>query len=567
MTAKRTPDHDQTSPASTTSVSSVRALARKLRAARLERSLVLLLGIWALGLLALCGVFVFEGRADETRRAQVVIAQMRNEQGTLLAIAFSPAISPIAAPSQQTARQLTQAKLAYQESLVTLTAIGQSDEPARIRATSGAYFAFIDHLSALVGRKASNQAALQLGASERPGGIQYRLAAEFDRADVEYGRDASRSREVASAATVVAIILLLIAVSIAFQHLHRARRRSHREATTDALTGLGNRRKLFTDMDSPANAANRDRTLAAIFDLDGFKAYNDTFGHPAGDALLARLGGKLAAAVADWGRAYRIGGDEFVVTTHAAEGERLLLTAQAALSEQGQGFSIGCSIGSTRMYAGSSFEDALHVADQSLYANKRSRRGDAPADAKDALLQVLAEQNQDLVTHLGHVADLAARTAASLGLSPKEVGFTRLAAELHDIGKSAMPASILDKPGPLDAAERWFMQRHSEIGERIVAAAPTLKAIAPVVRAAHERPDGKGYPDGLVTAEIPISSRIIAVVDAFDAMTSERPYQRAMSVGDALAELRLHAGTQFDPTVIEAFAGTLSVRSEAPLAA
>ena len=98
------------------------------------------------------------------------------------------------------------------------------------------------------------------------------------------------------------------------------------------------------------------------------------------------------------------------------------------------------------------------------------------------------------------------------------------------------------------------MQRHSEIGERIVAAAPTLKAIAPIVRAAHERPDGLGYPDGLSATEIPISSRIIAVVDAFDAMTSNRPYQQAMPISDALAELRLHAGTQFDPAVIEAFA-------------
>ena len=144
---------------------------------------------------------------------------------------------------------------------------------------------------------------------------------------------------------------------------------------------------------------------------------------------------------------------------------------------------------------------------------------------------------------------------------------TRLAAEFHDIGKAAIPASILDKPGPLDPAERAFMQRHSLIGERIVAAAPTLEAIAPIVRAAHERPDGGGYPDGLHLDEIPICSRIIAVVDAYDAMTSDRPYRQAIPATAALAELRRHAGTQFDPGVVEAFATALAGHAEVALAA
>jgi diguanylate cyclase (GGDEF)-like protein len=542
-------------------MSNPRALWEELRGYRPGRSAVVLVGMWVLGLVALGAVFAFAERADATRRAEVVIAQLRNEQGSLLAVAFSPAITPGAPRPEQTAIQLAEAKRTYRNSLTRLAALGHSDEPTRIQATSGRYFEFIDHLSALVARRASAQAALQLGASERPGGIQYALEAEFDRADVGYAADAARSRNVASTATAAATILLLIAFSIAFHHLLRARRRSHEDAMTDALTGLGNRRRLFADMEQSAVALERGTTLAAIFDLDGFKAYNDTFGHPAGDALLAGLGRKLSATVAGEGHAYRIGGDEFVVTTSAADGERLLSSAQSALSEQGAGFAIGCSMGSTRVEAGSSFEDALHVADQRLYANKRAGRGEAASDAKDALLQVLAEQNADLVIHLGHVSDLAARTAATLGLPPSQVVLTRLAAELHDIGKSAMPASILEKAGALDADERWFMQRHSEIGERIVAAAPTLKATAPIVRAAHERPDGKGYPDGLRLDDIPISSRIIAVVDAYDAMTSDRPYQRAMPATDAFAELRRHAGTQFDPAVIEAFAASMSTRS------
>jgi two-component system cell cycle response regulator len=200
-------------------------------------------------------------------------------------------------------------------------------------------------------------------------------------------------------------------------------------------------------------------------------------------------------------------------------------------------------------------------------AHKRSARTPFGTDVKDALLQLLTAQSESLVAHLAQVADLATSTAMILGLSPDEVRLTRLGAELHDVGKVGIPASILDKAGPLDAEERWFMQRHSEIGERIVAATPALRSIAPIVRAVHERPDGKGYPDGITLEEIPTPSRVIAVVDAFDAMTHDRPYQRAMPAERALGELRRHAGTQFDPAVVEAFAGAITSLQAVPVAA
>ena len=189
------------------------------------------------------------------------------------------------------------------------------------------------------------------------------------------------------------------------------------------------------------------------------------------------------------------------------------------------------------------------------------------SDVKDALLQVMAAQSESLVAHLAQVAELATGTAIALGLPPAEVRLTCLGAELHDVGKIGIPASILDKAGPLDAEERWFMQRHSEIGERIAAATPVLKEIAHIVRAVHERPDGKGYPDGLELRDIPVPARIIAVVDAFDAMTHDRPYQRAVPGERALAELRRHAGTQFDPAVVEAFASVIAACDAEPLAA
>ena len=173
---------------------------------------------------------------------------------------------------------------------------------------------------------------------------------------------------------------------------------------------------------------------------------------------------------------------------------------------------------------------------------------------RDALVQLIAEQRKELGASSINIADLAAATATTLGLSPDDVACTRIAAQLHDIGKTAVPEAILSKPGPLDSDEWDFMRRHTLIGERIVAAAPALARVAPIVRASHERPDGNGYPDGLMIEAIPIGARIVAVVDAFSAMVSSRPYKPAMTIDDALGELRRCAGTQFDTDVVDAFA-------------
>ena len=525
------------------------------------RAMLLLAVIWTLGIVAMGTVIRFERRADETRQAQVVIAEMRNQQGTLISIAFDPAVASAAnVPRRaETKVRLREAARVLDTSVKTLERLGHSDAPVTIGLLTERYYAFTDRLSTLVANGDSIKAALEYGKSQQPGGIQAQLSAEFSRADLDYGRQAARSRKIATIATILAITFLLIAFSLAFERSVRARRRSDAHAMTDALTGLGNRRKLFADTERNISSLAAEQTLTiAIFDLDGFKAYNDTFGHPAGDALLARLGARLLATVAGLGRAYRIGGDEFIVTTGSHSDTRLIRAAQAALTEHGEGFRIGCSLGSTRVAAGETLEQALHVADQRLYANKRSGRSDPRTEAKDVLLQVLAEQNENLVGHLGHVAALARSTAVRLDLPADQVALVRLAAELHDIGKAAIPKAIADKTGPLDHQERLFMQRHSEIGERIVAAAPTLKKIAPIIRHTHERIDGTGYPDKLTHDQIPICSRIIAVVDAYDAMTSQRPYQQAMPQEDAVAELRNNAGTQFDPTVVAAFTSVLA---------
>jgi len=172
-------------------------------------------------------------------------------------------------------------------------------------------------------------------------------------------------------------------------------------------------------------------------------------------------------------------------------------------------------------------------------ARRRPRERDRPA--------------RDGSIHLRRTSGVTGRASLSTGLSPDRVADVRSAAELHDVGKVAIPDDILEKPSALSDEEWTFMRRHTLIGARIVAAAPALDRVAPLVRSSHERWDGRGYPDGLAGEEIPLGARIVAVCDAFHAMTSDRPYGQALDPEMALEELERCAGTQFDPAVVGAF--------------
>jgi diguanylate cyclase (GGDEF)-like protein len=347
------------------------------------------------------------------------------------------------------------------------------------------------------------------------------------------------------------------------EDVRRNMRAAHQQleiaSETDSLTGLCNRRKLMADLREVATSGQP--AVLVVLDLDGFKSYNDTFGHPAGDSLLTRVGTRLQQTADGHGRAYRLGGDEFCSIWHLDEANRASAEAisAAAMCERGEGFSITAAYGGVAMPTeATTAEAALRMADLRMYSLKHGSRSSSSIQSTGVLLQALAELRPELGPHINAVMVLAEATARNLGLSPHVIEQVRHAAQLHDIGKIAIPNAILEKPGPLSVQEWGFVRRHTIIGERILNAAPALAEVARLVRSTHERYDGGGYPDALVGDASPIGSRIISVCDAFDAMTSDRPYRLAMTPHDALAELQRCSGTQFDSKIVAAFQAALS---------
>jgi len=339
------------------------------------------------------------------------------------------------------------------------------------------------------------------------------------------------------------------------------------QAVTDALTGLGNRRRLARDLaDALERAATDPPALLLLFDLDGFKGYNDTFGHLAGDALLSRLGAKLSTAVGPGGGAYRLGGDEFcaLLDVHADDLDERIARTAAALSETGNQFAIGASFGAVLLpHEADNPDYALQLADERMYASKRRRAAGPRDQARDVLMRTMQAKQPDLDEHSSEVADLATRVARKLGQVGEALDEIARGAELHDIGKVGIPDAILTKTGPLDADEWEFMRQHPILGERILNGAPALRPVARLVRASHERWDGSGYPDRLAGEDIPLGARIVAVCDAYEAMTADRSYRRALPHDVACRELRANAGTQFDPAVVEAFLATIDASDAA----
>ena len=522
--------------------------------------LVPLAVVMALGLAAIVTVVKLEQHADASRQAEVTLAHAKIELWQV-GIAAWHANAAGGGSSAEAYREITLGKRDVERTVDQLrhesqiSALNRIERPLQsfgevtlkiygIGSTRG----YGPWINGLMGTQNSRTAA---------------VVALLDAAGHEYAASAKQANTLGLVGSSAAIVLLLLAFALVYRQAARARAvaerlaaRNRADAVTDTLTELRNRRALIEDLERGAETASPERPLMlALFDLDGFKQYNDTFGHAAGDALLGRLARALTSACQGHATAYRMGGDEFCVLarTNGDAAQELILAAKTALSETGDHWTIGCSAGVLWLPTeASSASEALSLVDIRMYAEKAGRAS-AGRQATDALLRVLNARDPDMKLHTSNVARHARAAAQALGLRDYEISEITVAAELHDIGKTAIPDAVLAKPGALDPAEWELIRQHTLLGERIMHGAPALANAARLVRSSHERIDGTGYPDGLTGEQIPLGSRIICVCDAFDAMISERPYKRAISDQDALAELRRCAGTQFDSRVVEVF--------------
>jgi diguanylate cyclase (GGDEF)-like protein/putative nucleotidyltransferase with HDIG domain len=334
-------------------------------------------------------------------------------------------------------------------------------------------------------------------------------------------------------------------------------------------------------------------TSLLVGDLDHFKAINDRFGHHQGDRALQRFSALVLATKRELDAAARIGGEEFALILPATDehgafviAERLRRRVREELAQEGRPLSISFGI-STRLHDGDTADQLLLRADQALYVAKdlgrdrsvvynaevtaalRVRKSDVTATEHLPAVLVLAEtldlRDSGTAAHSQTVGRYAEVIAVELGVEPARVERIRLAGLLHDIGKLGVPDPVLRKEGPLSDAEWTEMRKHAELGARILAGA-NLDDISEWVLAHHERPDGTGYPAGLEADRIPIEAAILAVADSFEAMTSDRVYRRGVPVEAAVEELRRHAGTQFDPVVVDALVAGLRLPRAAPRA-
>jgi len=376
----------------------------------------------------------------------------------------------------------------------------------------------------------------------------------------------------------VALVGPLLAIQLYQRALLRALR-AVRLALTDPLTGLGNHRHFHERLARELEHALRyDRPLAlCLVDVDDFKRVNDRFGHPAGDSVLSQVSARLRQT----GEAFRLGGDEFAVLLPGFEAPDALTAAESIIDRIAT-IDFG-HMGAVTVSAGIAIapeharerDELLRLVDSALYWAKeygknRARvyrpdvveladlrrlasAGDRAGRLRAAASLARAVDARDVYTgnHSQRVAQLAVRLAARLGLSREELELTQLAASLHDVGKLALPEDLLCKPEQLTEPEWATLRQHAQIGFRMLESLG-VDPVAKWVLHHHERWDGSGYPDSLAGTEIPVGARIIFVADAFDAMTSDRIYRRRRSRDEALAEILRCAGTQFDPSVVEA---------------
>jgi diguanylate cyclase (GGDEF)-like protein len=401
------------------------------------------------------------------------------------------------------------------------------------------------------------------------------------------------------AIVLVSAMLLLIASLLGFRRARavgaellaaeqRARADAERISRMDVLTGLFNRRHAMETIEHElARAGRQDSAIGILmFDIDHFKRINDAHGHSGGDAVLVEVARRLRSGVREWDMAARVGGEEFCVTAPGIEresevaelGDRLrqAVAERAVVIGEGVAIPVTISVGAALLRHGDgSAEQAIDCADRALYAAKRRGRnricrfsqldhGDLRAEQPECLhlaeaLAVASDLREGVpASHSRKVAEWSTAAAERLGLPHDEILQVRLGGWLHDVGKIGVPDAILTKPGRLTEEEWAIIRTHPAVGDELLRNFPELSLACAAVRHHHERYDGAGYPDGLAGNEIPLEARIVAAVDAYSAMTSDRPYQKACAQDEAFAELRRCAGTHFDPGVVEALIDVLT---------
>jgi diguanylate cyclase (GGDEF)-like protein len=390
-----------------------------------------------------------------------------------------------------------------------------------------------------------------------------------------------------SAVLSAALVGPLLAISLYQRSTYRALR-AMRLALTDPLTGLGNHRHFHERLQRELIAADdaEEQLSLCLVDIDDFKRINDRYGHPTGDRVLSQIAIRLRQG----GEAFRLGGDEFAVLLPEHDEATALEVANSIVErlrdmklEHSEQITVSAGVATVALQ-GVGRDELIRFADSALYWAKEHGKNrarvyrpeivelaelknlasgaDRAARFRAAASLARAVDARDVYegSHSERVADLAARVAQRLGLPHEQVELTRLAASLHDLGKLAVPEEILRKPGPLTDAERLVLERHPQIGYRMLESLG-VTPVAEWVLHHHERWDGTGYPDGLHGEDIPLGARIILVADAFDAMTNDRIYQRKLSIRAALRELEDCSGTQFDPGAVAAIVEELTPRA------
>ena len=333
----------------------------------------------------------------------------------------------------------------------------------------------------------------------------------------------------------------------------------------DQLTGIHNRAYFETELKRLDQQSQLPLSVL-MADVNGLKVFNDAFGHQQGDQMLQQIARILQDNCRNQDVAARIGGDEFAIVcpqTPSAEAEELMVKIRQKCGQSAQEFEISLSLGwATKIEPDRDIWEVLSWAEEKMYRDKMLRRDSVRSAIIQSLLNALEEKTMETTQHTRRLENLGRAVARQMGLSKSEINNLALLAKLHDIGKVAISNNVLMKSEPLHPDEWMEIKRHPEIGYRIAQTNVELAPIDEAILYHHEWYNGQGYPRGLKGEEIPLLSRVLAVLDAYDAMTNDRPYREAMSGDEAVEEIKHYSGSQFDPQVVNAFLGVLDGYTE-----